>query len=228
MPSLILKLLLCFQVEWNLGIYFFHVCGRLHITTATDTVLVRWMFIFYAASSLFKYLSCMWTCLHFILKKKVCWKNNDWLYVCVYISQRKSCLLSLKVSPPILTALHSGWKLYSNAVCDWFDGFRKLVVQIPRNISELKLQSKLNASKNFILISSWYCTFILNVNSFLFLFFRQERTGKRQVPMMYYYFIYTRISVSLNRSGYYDQLPRNSCSHFQDCDFSKQFLTKRM
>lgn len=129
-------------------------------------------------------------------------------YMCV------SYLLSLKVSSPILTALHSGWKLYNYTAFDWFDGFRKLVVPIPRNISELKLQSKLNTSKNFILISSWHCTFILNVNSFLFLFFRQERTGKRQVPMMYYYFIYTHISVSLNRSGYYDQLSRNSCFPF--------------
>ena len=105
----------------------------------------------------------MWTCLHFILKKKVCWKNNDWLYVCVYIyinthththiyiSQRKSCLLSLKVSPPILTALHSGWKLYSNAAFDWFDGFRKLVVPIPRNIS---LNYRVNSMLLKILYSS--------------------------------------------------------------------------
>lgn len=171
-------------------------------------------------------LVCEHACTLFWKRRSVERIMIDYMCVYIYISQRKSYLLSLKVSSPILTALHSGWKMYNNTAFDWFVGFGKLVVPIPRNMSELKLQSKLNASQNFTVISSWHCTFILNVNSFLLLFFRQERTRKRQVPMMYYYFIYAHISVSVNRSGYYDQLPRNSYSHSQDCDFYNNFSLK--
>lgn len=221
-------MLLCFQVEWNLRIYFFHVCGRLHITTATDTVLVRWIFILYASSSLFKYLSCMWTYLHFILKK-VCWKNNDWLYVCIYIyiSQRKSYLLSLKVSSPILTALHSGWKLYNYTAFGlmalgnlWFQ-FPEILVSLNYRVNSILLKV-LYSSLPDIVLSFW----MLILSYFYFSDKKEQGKGKFQwCIIISYIHIYLFHWIGLDTMINFPEIP---VSHFQDCDFYKQFLTERM